>query len=56
MHKELLIGSVHFGEIGHVCQEDVDLDDLGDVGAGSGQDCVDIVAAGLSELADGASD
>lgn len=70
--EELLVGGVHLSEVGHVSQEDllpsvlnhqqsasatyVDLDDLGDAGAGSGNDGLDVVAAGLGQLADVALD
>lgn len=54
MHKELLIGSVHLGKVGHISQEDIDLDDLGHLGPGGAQDGLDVVAAGLGLLADGA--
>jgi hypothetical protein len=56
VHKELLIGSVHLSKVGHIGQEDVDLDNLGHLGTGGGQDGLDVVAAGLGEFADGASD
>lgn len=56
MHEELLIGSVHLGKVGHIGQEDVHLDDLGHLGAGGGQDGLDVVAAGLSQVADVAGD
>lgn len=54
VHKELLIGSVHLRKVGHIGQEDIDLDDLGHLGPGGGQDRLDVVAAGLGLLADGA--
>jgi hypothetical protein len=56
VHEELLIGSVHLGKVGHIGQEDVHLDDLGHLGAGGGQDGLDVVAAGLSQVADVAGD
>lgn len=56
VHKELLIGSIHLSKVGHVSEEHVDLDDLGHLGAGSGQNGLDVVAAGLGEFADGAGD
>lgn len=56
VHKELLIGSIHLREIGHIGQKYIDLDDLGHVGARGGQDRLDVVAAGLGEFANGAGD
>lgn len=52
VHKELLVGSIHLGEVSHIRQENVDLDDLGDVRARGAQDRGDVVAAGLGEFAD----
>jgi hypothetical protein len=56
VHKELLIGSVHLRKVGHISQEDIDLDDLGHLRTGGGQNGLDVVAAGLGLLADGAGD
>ena len=54
MGKVFGVRLVHLGEVGHVGQEDVDLDDARDVGAGFGEDGLDAFAAGGRLLADGA--
>lgn len=56
MGEELLIGSVHLGEVGHISEEDVDLDDLVNTGPGSVQNGLDVIAAGLCLFADVALD
>lgn len=42
------------GKVGHVGQEDVDLDDLGNAGAGLGEDSLQVGNGGGSLLLDGA--
>jgi hypothetical protein len=54
--EELLISSVHLGEVGHISEEDIDLDNLVDAGPGSVNNGLDIVAAGLCLFADVALD
>lgn len=54
--EELLIGSVHLGEVGHISEEDVDLEDLVNTGPGSVQNGLDVIAAGLCLFADVALD
>lgn len=52
MGEELLVGSVHLSEVVHGGDEDVDLDDALEGGAGSREDGGEVLAALLSELAD----
>lgn len=51
MHKELLIGRIHLGKVGHIRQKDIDLDNLGHFRTGGLEDGIDVVAASLGELA-----
>lgn len=50
----LLVDAVHLGEVVHGGQEDVDLDNLADVGAGGGEHGLDVGDAALGQLADAA--
>ena len=50
--EELLVGSVHLGEVVHGGDEDVDLDDALEGGAGGGENGREVLAALLGELAD----
>lgn len=45
-----------YREVGHVGDEDVDLDDLLDAGAGGGQDSLEVADTGSGLLLDGALD
>lgn len=45
MGEVLLEDAVHLGKVGHVVEEDVDLDDLLDRGVGFFQDGDDVLAA-----------
>lgn len=45
-----------YGEVGHVGDEDVDLDDLGDGGTGLLEDGLEVLDALAGELLDGARD
>ena len=54
MGEPLGVLGVDVGEEGHVGQEDVDLDDLLDAGAGGGEDRLQVFDAGRRLLADGA--
>lgn len=56
MAEVLLIDAVHLGEVVHGRQEDVDLDDLADVGAGGGEHGLDVGDAALGQLADAAGE
>lgn len=56
MGEPLGVLGVDVGEEGHVGQEDVDLDDLLDAGAGSREDRLQVLDAGGRLLADGALD
>ena len=56
MGEPLRVLGVDVGEEGHVGQEDVDLDDLLDAGAGVGEDGLQVLDAGRRLLADGALD
>lgn len=52
MREVLLVGGVHFGEVAHVGDEDVNFDDTLEGGAGRGEDGGEVLAALLGELAD----
>lgn len=52
MRKELLISSVHLGEVVHGGDEDVDLDDALEGGTGGLEDGGEVLAALLGELPD----
>lgn len=52
MGKVLLVRAVHLAEVGHVVEEDIDLDDARDVAAGFGEDGNDVLAAHLGLVGD----
>jgi hypothetical protein len=54
--EPLLVLGVHIGKVVHVGQEDIDLDDLGDVGASGLNNGLEVLAALSSLLADSALD
>lgn len=56
MGEPLLVLGVHVGKVGHVGQENVDLDHTADVGAGGLEDALEVGDAGLGLVADGALD